>query len=272
MAEKAISVYMVAAGQFHDIDFARLELLKLLAEDERIRTTVAPNYADISAITACDFLITYTCNLVPTEEQQIALRDYVNNGGKWFALHGTNAILDVFHEGGVNSPETAPTLMQTLGTQFIAHPPIAPYTVKVADPEHELVQGIGEFDTDDELYLSRIHGELQMLLYADFSGEAAGWVEPDWSDAEQRPVYYINRVGKGEVLYLNLGHCRGHYDMRFGTEFDENQQPVNRQKPMMEYYPVIERGSWEKPEYYELLKRGIKYCSANSPTGASTDE
>ena len=47
MAEKPISVYMVAAGQFHDIDFARLELLKLLAEDERIRTTVAANYSDL---------------------------------------------------------------------------------------------------------------------------------------------------------------------------------------------------------------------------------
>jgi len=58
MAEKPISVYMVAAGQFHDIDFARLELLKLLAEDERIRTTVAANYSDTSAIAASDFLIT----------------------------------------------------------------------------------------------------------------------------------------------------------------------------------------------------------------------
>ncbi len=49
---------------------------------------------------------------------------------------------------------------------------------------------------------------------------------------------------KGEVLYLNLGHCRGHYDMQ----------------PLMDYYPNVERGSWDRPQYYELLRRGIRYC------------
>ena len=32
-----IDCVLVAGGRFHDIDFARLELLKLLAEDERVR-------------------------------------------------------------------------------------------------------------------------------------------------------------------------------------------------------------------------------------------
>lgn len=252
MADKSISVYMVAAGQFHDIDFARLELLKLLAEDERIRTTVAANYADITGIQASDFLITYCCNLVPSEEQQQGLKEYVQNGGKWFALHGTNSILEFLEEGGVNAPEIAPILMETLGTQFIAHPPIMPFTVKTADPAHELVEGVGEFETDDELYLSRIHGDIHQLLYADFTGEATGFVEDKWEDDAPRPLYYINKVGDGEVLYLNLGHCRGHYDMQ----------------PVMDYYPVVEKGSWDKPQYYELLRRGIKYCCP----GEATDE
>ncbi len=241
---RTINVYMVAAGQYHDIDHARLELLKLLAENEKIRTHVAENYHDLDAIAASDFLITYTCNLVPTEAEQLALRDYVSSGKRWFALHGTNAILEFLSDGRVNSPETAPVLMETLGTQFIAHPPIAPYRVQVADPDHELVKGISEFETDDELYLSRIHGDLHTLLDTRFTGKATGWVEEQWEDDDPRPVYYINKVGDGEVLYLNLGHCRGHYDMQ----------------PMIDYYPVVERGSWEVPEYYELLRRGIRYC------------
>ena len=47
----------------------------------------------------------------------------------------------------------------------IAHPPIAPYKVRVADHDHELVRDIAEFETDDELYLSRIHGDLHMLQW-----------------------------------------------------------------------------------------------------------
>lgn len=245
--DRIIDVYMVAAGQYHDIDFARLELLKLLGEHENIRCTVAADYHDVEGIAASDFLITYTCNVIPSENEQAALRDYVSSGKRWLALHGTNSILEFLDEG-VNAPEKAPVLMETLGTQFIAHPPIQPYTVRVADPEHELVEGIGDFETDDELYLSRIHGNLHVLLDTRYSGEAAGFIESDWHDDQPRPVYYINKVGDGEVLYLNLGHCRGHYDMR----------------PITDYYPQIERGSWEKPEYYELLRRGIRYCATRA--------
>jgi uncharacterized protein len=248
MSEKGIiDVYMVAAGQFHDIDHARLELLKLLEEHDNIRCRVAADYSDIEGIRRSDFLITYTCNVVPSEAEQEALRDYVASGKRWFALHGTNSILE-FLDKGVNSPETAPILMKTLGTQFIAHPPIQPFRVRVADPDHELVKGVNEFETDDELYLCRIHGDLHVLLDTHFNGEAAGFIESQWHDDTPRPVYYIHKVGEGEVLYLNLGHCRGHYDMR----------------PLMDYYPKIERGSWEKPEYYELLRRGIGYCATRA--------
>ena len=88
-------------------------------------------------------------------------------------------------------------------------------------------------------------GKLHLLLDTRYTGAAKGFVEEQWPDDVARPVYYINKVGKGEVLYLNLGHCRGHYDMQ----------------PMMEKYPVIERGSWQRPQFYELVRRAIGYCS-----------
>jgi hypothetical protein len=245
MSNRTVKVHLVAAGDFHDIDFARLELLKLLAENDRIRVSVAHNYHDIDALERSDFLITYTCNLVPSEAEQAALRDYVAGGKRWFALHGTNSILKFLADGRVDSPEIAPIMMQTLGTQFIAHPPIQPFKVRVADTTHELVEGIGEFETDDELYLCRIHGKLHTLLDTHYTGKANGFVEEQWPDDVARPVYYINKVGTGEVLYLNLGHCRGHYDMQ----------------PMMDKYPKIERGSWQLPQFYELLRRGINYCA-----------
>jgi len=151
MSEPAIQAYLVAAGDFHDIDFARLELLKLLSEHENVRTTVASDYSDIEGINASDFLISYTCNLIPSEAEQAALKAYVESGKKWFALHGTNSILE-FTDAGVACPETAPTFMETLGSQFMAHPPIQPFTVKTTAPDHPLVKGVGEFETDDELY------------------------------------------------------------------------------------------------------------------------
>ena len=47
-----IDVTLVAGGMYHDIDFARLELLKLLGEHDEFRVRVQPDYEDTDAIAA----------------------------------------------------------------------------------------------------------------------------------------------------------------------------------------------------------------------------
>ncbi|MDX1580451.1 MAG: ThuA domain-containing protein [Alphaproteobacteria bacterium] len=248
MSSKApIRFYLVAAGKYHDIDYARLELLKLLAEDERYRVSVAPDYSDIEGIQASDVLITYTCDLTPTPAQVKGLNKFLSDGGKWFALHGTNSILRFLDDGRVDSPDLAPEFMELLGSQFIAHPPIQPYQVEVSQGAHDhpLVQGIEPFEVDDELYCSKYIGENKPFLETRWSGKCEGFVEEDWTDTERHLVMYSHHHGSGEVLYLTLGHCRGKYDMQ----------------PMIEEYPQIERGSWDQPVFYDLLRRGIKYLT-----------
>jgi uncharacterized protein len=39
-----IDVTLVAGGKYHDIDFARLQLLNLIAEHEEMRVRVQPDY------------------------------------------------------------------------------------------------------------------------------------------------------------------------------------------------------------------------------------
>jgi hypothetical protein len=76
-----IDVVLIAAGKYHDIDFARLELLKLLAEDECMRVRVFEDYANLDAIRRARLLVTYTCDVVPSLEQQEALRAWVEGEG-----------------------------------------------------------------------------------------------------------------------------------------------------------------------------------------------
>ncbi|MGI9228877.1 MAG: ThuA domain-containing protein, partial [Gammaproteobacteria bacterium] len=111
---KRINAYLVCGGRYHDFDFARMELLKLLHEHENIRVRVAEDYADIETITAADFLLTYTCDVVPTEAQQQGLHQYLADGKKWFALHGTNSILEFLSMKPlkVATPRSAPLYMQ----------------------------------------------------------------------------------------------------------------------------------------------------------------
>jgi type 1 glutamine amidotransferase len=246
-AGSRVDVTLVAGGMYHDIDFARLELLKLLSEHDDIRVRVQPDYEDADAIAAGSILISYTCNLRPSLEAQQRIREWVESGGRWVALHGTNSALDVGTPNGVDSPRVFPLWADTLGSQFVAHPPITPYLVEPSTPDHWLVEGIEPFETDDELYLSE-HADrsaLLPLLHTTWSGTARGFVESDWTTGnDQHLVMYVRELGEGAVLYNTLGHCRGHFDMA----------------PVVAYYPKIERGSWEQPAYYELLRRSLRWA------------
>jgi type 1 glutamine amidotransferase len=238
-----IRAYLVANAKYHDTDFARLELLKLMAEVPEIRAQVADSFEDTAAIAASDFLVTYTCDLKPSEAAEQALHEFVASGKRWLALHGTNAILG-FKPEGMYCPRVSDTFMKTLGSRFISHPPIQPYKVTVSDPDHPLVEGIEPFDASDELYLCEYYGEVKPLLETRFTGTFQGYVENEWPDDEPRLVAYTHAVGEGEVLYITLGHCCGRYDM----------QPI---QPVAE----VVRGSWDNPVFMELLRRGLRWAT-----------
>jgi uncharacterized protein len=237
-----IDAHFVAAGKYHDIDFARLEVLKLLAENPRLRTTVACDYADTARLAACRFLITYTCDLMPSDDEAAAIRAWLEGGGKWLALHGTNSIL-VFTDQGVDTPDLRADVMEMLGTQFKAHPPIGPFRVEVVDRDHELTRGIDDFDVIDELYLSKTTAPIRTLMQTRFEGEATGFTAEQWPETTV-PILYTRQVGRGEVTYCTLGHCRGHYDL----------------PGMVDFYPNPERCAWNYPVYYDLLRRGIGWA------------
>lgn len=241
-----VDALLVAGGLYHDVDYARRELLGLLADHEHVRVTVTSTFEDVEVLDRVSVLVSYTCDVRPSEAAQDAVRRWVEAGGRWIALHGTNAALDLPRPNGVEAPRCFPIWAETLGSQFVAHPPILPYRVERSDDAHWLVSGIDSFETDDELYLLELHdeGDLQPLLHTTWRGEATGFAEGDWTDGPERHlVQYLRPLGDGAVLYNTLGHCRGHWDM----------------VPIVDYYPKVERCSWERPEYHELLRRAIRW-------------
>lgn len=253
MGAPRVDAWLVCGGRYHDFDFARLELLKLLGEHDRIRVQVTGGYPDAGALEQADLIVTYTCDVRPDEAQQEALARFVASGRRWFALHGTNSLIDIRPDGRIETPRSAPAFVALLGSQFVAHPPLCDFRVEVTRPGHPLVRGIEPFVVNDELYLNEMHGENEVLLHTHFAGRAQrGYPQQEWRGDEPRPVLYVHPHGSGAVLYLTLGHCRGPYDMQ----------------PLMEEYPRVERCSWESPVYYELLRRGIRWAARLEESGA----
>ncbi|MEO2175511.1 MAG: ThuA domain-containing protein [bacterium] len=242
MANQRIDVYLVCNAKYHDTNFARLELLKLLAEHDDVWVRVADSYSDTASIKASKLLVTYTCDLTPGEAEQMALREFLDGGGRWFALHGTNALVEIV-DGKADTPDKAPHLMESLGSRFVAHPAIQTFKVRVADSNHPLTSGLDDFEIEDEPYYCEFLGENKVLLEASYDAPSTGYARSEFGiDRESQPQMYLHPVGEGQVLYLTLGHCTGKYDMQ----------------PIVDVVPVT-RCAWKYPVFYELLRRGIAW-------------
>ncbi len=248
---RRIDVLLVVGGKYHDFDFARQQLLGLLAEDHQFRVRVQPDYEDTSTLDSTSVLISYTCDVRPSLGAQQRIRQWVEDGGQWVALHGTNAALGDTAVRPVTTPRAFPLWVDTLGSQFIAHPRIEPYRVEVSNPDHWLVADIEAFEATDELYLSEYHdrAELIPLLHTVWSGTTNGFVDSDWTQCDPvQLVMYLRPLGAGAVLYNTLGHCRSHFDMM----------------PVLGWWPTIDRGAWEVPHFIELLRRSLRWASGSS--------
>ena len=145
--------------------------------------------------------------------------------------------------GLVDAPNNRPDVMEMLGTQFKAHPPIGPFKVEVVNRDHEFTRGIDDFEVVDELYLSHTTAAIETLMQTHFEGEATGFVDAQWEKTAV-PILYTRDIGKGRIVYNTLGHCRGHYDL----------------PGMADFYPHPERCAWNYEVYYDLLRRGIAWA------------
>ncbi|HEY3000862.1 MAG TPA: ThuA domain-containing protein [Kribbellaceae bacterium] len=241
-----VDAVLVCGGQWHDFDYARLQLLEELGQWEQVRTRVYEDYDCADALRVADLLVTYTCNVRPDPAQQRILVDYVERGGRWLALHGTHSAIDPPDgDGPYRTPRALGEVAVLLGGQFLAHPPIAPYTVHITKPEHPLVAGIEPFEVRDELYVLELRQPLEVLLHARFTGECRGFEEGHVTDDEPRPVLYLRPSGAGNVCYFTLGHCRGRFDMQDRGVADTGKRDL---------------GSWVVPEFRTVLRRCLAWA------------
>lgn len=269
---KPIRVHVITGGfppgsaAGHDMDYARLRILQLLQENPHVIATVANDFTDISKwLPESRLLITYVAGPHPNEEQNQVIRQWLEAGGRWLALHGTSGgkAVPVGEQRNVRKMVKA-SHHATLGSFFLNHPPLRKFRVQVTDREHVLTKDLpASFEVMDELYLIELqepaacHVLLTTELAKDPSPPGFGFVyAKDTSllpDGKTRVLGYTREVGKGGVVYIALGHCHS---------------PKNNVQPFVDpsvdpsgSTPKLFRGSWETEPFARLLRNGIKWGS-----------
>ena len=243
-----INVALVVGGRWHDVDFARLELLTLLGRYDSVHCTVHSDYSAIDVLEKADAVIAYTCDVRPTAEQSLALARAVRGGTRLLALHATNSAIDAPPAGGpkvFGTPDAMPDFTALLGNRFLAHPKIAPTRIEVVQPEHPLVAGVAPFVTTDELYVMELRDDLDVILDTEFTGDCPGFEVSHSGSQSRHPVLFTRVEGEGEVVYFTLGHCRGRFDVSDLGIADTG---------------VVDRVAWESAEYREVLSRCVAWA------------
>src|SRR5262249_14446205 len=122
-----------AAG--HDHAYARLRLLTLLAE-AGTSASVGNDFADVGKWLAVSrLLITYVAGPYPDSTQSQAIREWLEAGGHWLAVHGTSGGRAERVEGIRQRRTVKMAHHPLLGSYFLTHPPICKFRVDVPDTD-----------------------------------------------------------------------------------------------------------------------------------------
>jgi len=126
-----------------------------------------------------------------TSEQGKAIRQWVLEGGSFFAYHNSSHV-----------SLTNKDYRDVEGAVYTGHPVIRPFKVKIVNPDHPITKGVRDFVVTDEqhymtydkdpkfVFLETVNEE--GLTYQNYGATAPGGWSYDY--------------GKGRVAYLSPGH------------------------------------------------------------------
>jgi type 1 glutamine amidotransferase len=126
-----------------------------------------------------------------TEQQAAAIKEFVNAGNGFYALHNSSHI-----------SLSSKTYREVMGGAYIGHPPLRPFRVSATVNSHPITQGIRPFMVNDEQHYveydkDRKYAILESenidgLVYEDLGTKSiAGWAY---------------EYGKGRVVFTAVGH------------------------------------------------------------------
>ena len=261
-----IRVHLVAGGfppgqhAGHDMDYARVQILQALQSNEDVHVTVSNDFTDCDKwICDCQFLITYTAGPYADDDQTGVIQDWMNEGGRWLALHGSSGgkAVRVGDKGMRRWVKTS--YHEALGSFFLTHPPIREFTINVDDADHPLTRGLpASFQIQDEPYMIEVlHPDTQVLLTStdikapQYVAEIYGEDTTLLPDGKKRALGYVRQVGKGAVAYFASGHCH--------SPTTNVQVTVDNSIDPEHVVPLHFRGAWNNDAFRQILTNAIEW-------------
>ena len=245
----------------HDIDYARLRILESLQANEDVHATVSSDFVGCERwIRDCQLLVTYVSGPYADDHTTGVIKDWLADGGRWLALHGSTGGKAARVEGSDRRRMVQMPYHEALGGFFLTHPPVQEIEVNVQDHNHILTHNLPpRFLIQDEPYwIEVIHPETQVLLTMEMpespDPDFAMIIDEDTSllpDGKSRALGFVRSVGEGGVAYVAPGHCH--------TPTTNGQAYVDVSVSPDKKTPLHFRGPWETDAYKKLLANAVSW-------------
>ena len=263
-AHVIVGGFPIGSSAGHDMDFARLRILEMLYR-QGVQSTVSNDFGQIGERLAnAQLLVTYVAGPYPDDEQSELIEQWIDQGGKWFALHGTSGgRAKRIDAEGRRRQMVRLAHHDLLGAYFLNHPPVRQFKIKVETPQHPLFKDVPpEIEVQDELYLIEPLGVDQVLMTTELpedpSPKGFGFhYDEDTSlqpDGKTRVLGTERNIGTGSVCYIALGHTHS---------------PTNNAQPFVDpsvakdgTTPSTFRGAWDNGAFNQLLENVCAWASA----------
>jgi len=124
-----------------------------------------------------------------------------------------------FHGGMIDSFRENVDYQWMTGAQWVSHPGncVDKYSVEVTDPEHEITEGLGDFELKGtEQYYCHFDPSVHVLCSTTFSGEYGDATL--YQSGAVLPYAWTKRWGKGRVFGACWGHTYKDFDVSEARE------------------------------------------------------
>jgi uncharacterized protein len=168
---------------------------KVLGADKRIEVRVEnPEFLASPAAADCDVIFLHFTDaqkpLVHKTEIHDNLAKLVREGKGLVVIHCTCTAFPDW-------PEFANLAGRVWNRDPVnSHDPRGPFTVKIVQPQHPIMQGMKDFQADDELYICLV-GDRPIEVLTTARSKRTG---------KDHPMAFVLEYGKGRVFHIALGH------------------------------------------------------------------
>ncbi|EYD78302.1 hypothetical protein Rumeso_00131 [Rubellimicrobium mesophilum DSM 19309] len=174
------------------------DIFRRMLEGEGMEVTVTDSldaFDDAEGLRALDLIVPVWTMSELSRERATNVSEAVARGTGIGGCHG--GMCDAFRGN--------PLWQFVTGGQWVAHPggDGVRYTVRMTEPDHELIQGIGDFEVATEQYYLHVDPANRILARTTFP--TVSWYHSPNGPVEM-PVVWTRQWGLGRVYYNALGH------------------------------------------------------------------